>query len=129
MFIEYDFTVVYKSSKNHIVVNVVSRLLDITELTSVLNSTIDASLFYIEPKWLNDVKEFLRIGQIEGTLFIQHKQRLIRKMKPFTLKNGELYKMGQDNKLQRCLTTIEAQMVMRELHDRPSRGHFATKIM
>jgi hypothetical protein len=36
--------------------------------------------------------------------------------------------MGQDNKLQQCLTTTKAQMVMKELHERPSKGHFATKI-
>jgi hypothetical protein len=37
--------------------------------------------------------------------------------------------MGQDNKLQRCLTNINAQMVMKELYEGPSRGHFATEIM
>jgi hypothetical protein len=62
-------------------------------------------------------------------LSVQQKQRVIRKAKPFSLKNGELYKMGQDNRLQQCLTTTKAQMVMRELHERPLRGHFAIKIM
>jgi hypothetical protein len=33
---------------------------------------------------------------------------LVRKVEPFTLKNGELYKTGQDNKLWQCLTSIEA---------------------
>jgi len=37
--------------------------------------------------------------------------------------------MGQNNRLQRCLTTIESQMVMRELHEGPSRRHFGTEIM
>jgi hypothetical protein len=36
--------------------------------------------------------------------------------------------MGQDNKLPPCLTTTKAQMVMRELHERPLRGHFASDI-
>jgi len=36
--------------------------------------------------------------------------------------------MGQDNKLQRCLTITKASIVMRELHEGPSRGHFATEI-
>ncbi len=53
----------------------------------------------------------------------------MRIAKPFTLKNSELYIMGQDNRLWRCLTTIEAQMVMRELHEEASWGHFATKVM
>jgi len=35
--------------------------------------------------------------------------------------------MGQDNRLRRCLTIIEAQMVMKELHG-PSRRHFAIEI-
>jgi hypothetical protein len=54
---------------------------------------------------------------------------LVRKVKPFTLKNGEFYKMGQDNRLRRCLTTTKAQMVMKELHEGPSGGHFAMEIM
>jgi hypothetical protein len=36
--------------------------------------------------------------------------------------------MGQDNKLRRCLTTIEAQMVMKKLHERPLGGHFVIEI-
>jgi hypothetical protein len=62
----------------------------------VLDQTIDASLFYIKLDWLNDVKEILKTSQIKGIFSIQQKQRLVRRAKPFTLNNGELYKMGQD---------------------------------
>ncbi len=92
------------------------------------DQTTNGSLFYTEPRRLNDVKDFLRIGQIKGTLFLQQKQRLVKRAEPFTLKNGELYKMGQDNKMQGCLTTTKAQMVMRELHEGLLRAHFATEI-
>jgi hypothetical protein len=34
-----------------------------------------------------------------------------------TLMNGELYKMGQDNRLQQCFTITETKMVMKELHE------------
>ncbi len=68
-------------------------------------------------KMLNDVKKKLKTKQIKGTLLVQQKQRLIKRAKPFTLKNGELYIMGQNNKLQQCLTTRKAQMVMKELHE------------
>jgi hypothetical protein len=37
----------------------------------VPNQTIDASLFYIRLEWLNDVREFLKIGQIESMLLMQ----------------------------------------------------------
>jgi len=49
---------VYKLSRIHVVANALSRLSDNIEPTSVLNQTINASLFYIGPEWLNDVKEF-----------------------------------------------------------------------
>jgi hypothetical protein len=37
--------------------------------------------------------------------------------------------MGQGNKLQKCLTTIKEQMVMKELHEGLLGGNFATKSM
>ncbi len=37
--------------------------------------------------------------------------------------------MGQDNKLQRCLTSTKTHIVMREWHERPSKEHFAIQIM
>jgi hypothetical protein len=70
LFFEYDFIVVYKPNKTHVVAHALSRLPYSTEPTNVLNQTIDASLFYTRPEWLNDVEEFLKIGQIEGTLLM-----------------------------------------------------------
>ncbi len=52
----------------------------------------------------------------------------MKSKEPFTLKNGELYKMGQDNTLQRCFTIIETQMVMKKLHKGPLGRHFAMEI-
>jgi hypothetical protein len=60
LFLEYDFTIIYKPSRTHVIAYALSRLPYIIELISVPNHTIDASLFYIKPEWLNDVKEFLR---------------------------------------------------------------------
>jgi hypothetical protein len=51
---------VYKPSRTHVVANALSRLPNITKPTSVFDQTTNANLFYIEPKWLSDVKEFLR---------------------------------------------------------------------
>jgi len=62
LFLEYDFIIVYKPDIIHVIANVLSRLLDSTKPTGVFDQTIDASLFYIGLEWLNDVKEFLKIG-------------------------------------------------------------------
>jgi hypothetical protein len=55
---EYDFIIVYKLRKNHVVANVLSRLLDVIEPSKVLEQTTNASLFFIELEWLNDVRMF-----------------------------------------------------------------------
>jgi hypothetical protein len=68
LFLKYDFTIVCKPSKTHVVVNALLRLLDITKPIGVHDQTTNASLFYRKPKWLKDVKEFLRIRHIESTL-------------------------------------------------------------
>jgi hypothetical protein len=60
LFLEYDFIVVYKPSKTFVVIDALSRLLDITKPTNVPNQTTYVSLFYTKLKWLKDVKEFLR---------------------------------------------------------------------
>jgi hypothetical protein len=60
----------YKSRKIHVVIDALSRLLDITKPIGVPDQTTNATLFYTEAEWLNYVKEFLRIKQIEGTLSI-----------------------------------------------------------
>jgi hypothetical protein len=61
---------VYKLGKTHVITDALSRLLDNTKPTGVPDQTTNASLFYTRPKWLNDVKEFLKIRQIEGTLSV-----------------------------------------------------------
>jgi hypothetical protein len=61
LFLEYDFTIMYKLGGTHVLVDSLSRLLDITKPISVLDQTTDASLFYAKLEWLKDVKEFLRI--------------------------------------------------------------------
>jgi hypothetical protein len=68
MFLEYDFTVVYKLSRTHVVADALLKLLDITKPTCVLDQTTYASLFYTRLEWLNDVNDFLRTRQIDGML-------------------------------------------------------------
>ncbi len=46
LFLEYDFTIVYKLSEIHVVIDALSRLSDITKPIGVCDQTIDASLFY-----------------------------------------------------------------------------------
>jgi hypothetical protein len=73
LFLEYDFTIMYKPCKIHVVANALSGLSTITKPTCVHDQTVDASLFYTKLEWLNDLKEILRIRQIESMLSIHRK--------------------------------------------------------
>jgi hypothetical protein len=70
---EYDFIIVYKLSKNHVVANVLSKLRDVIEPSRVLEQTTNASLFFIELEWLNDVRMFCYIEQMEESLSTRKK--------------------------------------------------------
>jgi hypothetical protein len=53
---------------------------------------------------------------------------LARKVKTFTLKEEIMYKVGQDNRMHKCLTTSKAQIVLKELHEGVVGRHFALDI-
>jgi hypothetical protein len=71
LFFEYDFIVMYKLGKIHVVANALSRLLDSTKPTSVFDQNRYASLFYRGLEWLNNTKDFLKIGQLKGMVMVQ----------------------------------------------------------
>ncbi len=58
-------------------------------------------------------------------LNLAQKQKLVKKAEPFILKGEIMYRVGQDNKMCRCLTTLEAQIVLQELHQGMVGGYFA----
>jgi hypothetical protein len=70
---------VYKLGGIRVVTDSLSRLPNIIEPISVLDQMTNASLFYAKHEWLKDVKEFLKTRHVEGMLFVQQKQRLVKR--------------------------------------------------
>ncbi len=106
---EYEFTTVYKLGKTHAIVDVLSILLDSSKPLGIPDQTVDALLFFVEPLWMEKVKSYLEIGQMPKTLNLAQKHKLAKKAKPFIMKKIKVYKVEQDNKLHRCLTTSKVQ--------------------
>jgi hypothetical protein len=52
LFLEYEFIVVYQPSRTHEVVDVSSKFLNSSKPLGILDPTLDASLFFIEPIWM-----------------------------------------------------------------------------
>ncbi len=72
-FLEYKFIVVYKLGKTHGVVDVLSKLPNSLEPLGVLDHTVDASLFSIEPIWMQEIRSYLKTGQMPKTLKLVQK--------------------------------------------------------
>jgi hypothetical protein len=52
LFLEYEFIVIYKPSRTHVVVDVLFELLDSLKPLGVPDQTMDASLFFVKPIWM-----------------------------------------------------------------------------
>ncbi len=75
----------------HVVVDVLSKLLD-SKTTGSPDQIVDTSLFFVEHVWIQEVKSYLEIGQMPKTLNLAQKHKLVKKTKPFILKEGIMYK-------------------------------------
>ncbi len=52
LFLEYEFIVVYKLGRTHVVLNVLFELPNNSKPLGVPNQIMDASLFFVEPIWM-----------------------------------------------------------------------------
>jgi hypothetical protein len=53
---------------------------------------------------------------------------LARKVEPFILKKGIMYRMGQDNRLRIYLIASKPHIILKEQHDGMVGGHFVADI-
>jgi hypothetical protein len=52
LFLEYDFKIIYKPDRSHLMVDALNRLHNQIEHVGIPNQTCDAHLFTFQPKWL-----------------------------------------------------------------------------
>jgi hypothetical protein len=64
LFLEYDFQITYKPGRSHLMVDAFNRLSNHIELAGIPYQTYDAQLFTLQPKWLQNVYEYLLEGMM-----------------------------------------------------------------
>ncbi len=64
LFLKYDFKIIYKPGRSHLMANKLNRLPNQTKRIRVLDQTCDAHLFTLQPKWLQSVYEYLFKGMM-----------------------------------------------------------------
>ncbi len=64
LFLEYEFKIVYKLRRSHLMVNALNRLPNQIELVGIPYQTCDVHLFTLQPKWLQNIYEYLLEGMM-----------------------------------------------------------------
>ncbi len=59
LFLKYNFKIIYKLGRSHLMANVLNRLSNNFEPIGVLDQTIDAHMFTLQHEWLQNVYEYL----------------------------------------------------------------------
>ena len=89
----------------------------------------DAQLFSIQivDKYYANIIHFLTTGWAPNEFTKHQKRQLVFKETDFTLIAGQLYKLGLDEVLHRCIMPHEKEAIIREAHSGTTGGHFAGK--
>jgi hypothetical protein len=80
---------------------------------------LDVDLFHIEsiPEYLEDIVFFLGIGTFLETYSATQKRHMVVRATDYQLIYGQLYKLGLNNILRRCVLNHERQDILCELHN------------
>ena len=74
-----------------------------------------------------DIANYLVSAQFPPKLPSKEKSKIVKKSAPFTQIGGNLFKLGPDQILRRCVREEEVFGILLTCHDGPCGGHFATK--
>ena len=107
-----------------------SRIVTGEEPTGVDDELPDVQLFQIEAvlDWYDEMLYFLESGSFPGYLSKDQRKRLALRSHTFMMIVGQLYMMGIDQVMRRCVRPHEQEAVLREAHQGVSGGHFSGDI-
>ena len=105
LFQEYDFEIIVKLGRLNLGPDHLSRLESGEEPTSLDEGLPDAQLFSIQmvDDYFQDIVQYLSTGFPPPEMTTQQKKQLVVRAADFTLIVGQLYKMGPDKILRRCV--------------------------
>ncbi|KAL3692331.1 hypothetical protein R1sor_005982 [Riccia sorocarpa] len=129
---EFTFTVEYRPGKLHGNVDFLSRLPGELEELSLETSPKDNFLFIItevttEDDWINQFKFFLLTEEFPRGLPRNKISAFIFAAANFRLLNDDLYRVGRDLILRRCVALEKVFSVVKACHTDPAGGHFNNK--
>ena len=118
LFQEYEFEIIVKPGRLNLGPDHLSRLESGEEPTSLDESLPDAQLFAIQmiDEYFQYIVQYLSTGFPPAVMTTQRKKQLVVRAADFTLIAGQLYKMGHDEILCRCVLEHENPLILAEAH-------------
>ena len=109
LFQEYDFEIIVKPGRLNLGPDHLSRLESSEEPTSLDEGLPNTWFFAIQivDEYFQDIAQYLSIGFPPTEMTTQQKKQLVVRATEFTLIAGQLYKMGPDEILRRCVLEHE----------------------
>eukprot|EP00253_Pinus_taeda_P003471 PITA_03471 len=127
---QFDLTIVDKPGKENVVADFLSRLDLLAGEEGIVDDQMpDEHLFVISvlSPWFSNIANYLVSAQLPPHLSSKEKSRIMRKSAPFTWIRGNLFKLGPNQILRRCVREDEVFYILLTYHDGPYGGHFAAK--
>jgi hypothetical protein len=129
LFQEYDFEIIIKPGRMNKGPDNLSRLEHGEEPTSLEDTLSDAQLMAIRKidEHFIEMVQFLLTGITPSQYTIPQKKQLVVCTADFSLIFRQLYKMGPDEILKRCIMEEERPMILTKAHEGIAGGHYAVK--
>ena len=81
----------------------------------------------VSPSWMDPIAQYIKTGELPNERDKAHKIQ-IRSVR-FSLVNGQLFKRSLDGPYLKCLTTVQGQYVLAELHKEICGNHLGGRTM
>jgi hypothetical protein len=129
LFQEYDFEIVVKPGRMNKGPDHLSRLEHGEEPTSLEDTLPDAYLLAIRKvdDHFTEIVQFLSTGMAPREYTVIQKKKLVVHAADFSLIVGQLYNMGPDEILRRCVMETERTLILVEAHEGIAGGYYAGK--
>ena len=129
---EYDFEIVYRPGRRHVMADHLSRINNGEPPTGVPDQFPDAQLFAVRvhklPNWRTPYIDYLLNGHLTQEATTSERQQIAIRRRPYTIMNHTLMKLGPDGIQRVCVAEPMSQAIIAEAHKGLAGGHFGTNI-
>eukprot|EP00253_Pinus_taeda_P021591 PITA_21591 len=128
---EFNITVLDRPGKQNTVVGFLSRTQNTKEDSPVEDKFPDEYLFAVTTKtpWYVDIANYLVTGKLPPHFFPGERRKIIEESSKYSWISNELFKIGPDFVIRRCVREDEMPDILKACHDEPCGGHFADKMI